>query len=623
MMKRLLYVPLVMLLAVAQSVSAADTVDIRRGAPEDVFLVVYGKHNPERDFQQQYYEEVWKTVQETQIVDRIVKIVTSRMKDEDLDKAKAVVDELRGAVEPIDLKGLAAAQEIVYAQQMIMAPMPTSQHLVVARLTPEVAKSTVDGITNLFGLVEKYTDGQIPVVETKEGEVKIFTLGLPAPAPYQPTVAQLGEVFVFCTSQELLEKSLKMLTGGEGKSKFDDPRLAEALKQLPEAEDSVVFYDGKTQFETLRGLGSFIQSVGGGDPNVDRVVKILDKVWDDVAILDYEVTVEYTEGNLNRSASFGKLLPGTGESTLRKMLESGQPFEKWGGWVPSGSLSYAMGTGVNLHPLYERIMTILKEDVPESAEGLKQLEQIQQQINLHLDADILQAFSGEHVSVSMPSGKPAGNDWVLALRCSKPEKIKELIHRAVTELQKIKQVQAQQLKLVESKDLPGFEEISAATMMVFGVKPVFGFQDGWMFVGANAAAVKKVLETQAGKGESIEGTEAFQKLKLDIQGPVQSIAYTNTAESVRGVAKALESAGMFVPMIIGMAGGGNANKEELKVLQEALALLPDVGKIIGKFDFLEANVTVVQAGSEPDTYTKRSVTVVRAPEASKAEAEQK
>ena len=330
--------------------------------------------------------------------------------------------------------------------------------------------------------------------------------------------------------------------------------------------------------------------------------------------------VEFTDGNLNRSASYGKLLPGTGEATVRKMLEGGQPFEKWGGWVPAGSLSYAMGTGVNLHPLYERIMTVLKEDVPESAEALAHFEQIQQQINLQLDADILQAFSGEHVSVSMPSGKPTGNDWVMALRCSKPEKIKELIHRGVTELQKIKQVQAQQLKLVESKDLPGFEEISAATMMVFGVKPVIGFQDGWMYVGANAAAVKKVLETQTGKGESIEGTEAFQKLKLDVQGPVNSIAYTNTAESVRGVAKTLESAGMLVPMIIGMAGGGNENKEEMKVLQEALALLPDLGKIIGKFDFLEANVTVVQAGSEPDTYLKRSVTVVRSPEAGKAEA---
>ena len=67
-------------------------------------------------------------------------------------------------------------------------------------------------------------------------------------------------------------------------------------------------------------------------------------------------------------------------------------------------------------------------------------------------------------------------------------------------------------------------------------------------------------------------------------------------------------------MIMSMAGA-NANQEELKPIQEALALLPDVAKIVGKFDFLEANVTVVQAGDEPDSYVKRSVTVVRPAEA--------
>ena len=53
-------------------------VDVRRGVPDDVYLVVYGKHNPERDYQRKYYEEVWKTVQETKIIDRVIKIVTSR-----------------------------------------------------------------------------------------------------------------------------------------------------------------------------------------------------------------------------------------------------------------------------------------------------------------------------------------------------------------------------------------------------------------------------------------------------------------------------------------------------------------------------------------------------------------
>ena len=78
-MRKVLFAPCILLLAVAQYAVAADTaqaVDVRRGVPDDVYLVVYGKHNPERDYQRKYYEEVWKTVQETQIIDRVVKIVT-------------------------------------------------------------------------------------------------------------------------------------------------------------------------------------------------------------------------------------------------------------------------------------------------------------------------------------------------------------------------------------------------------------------------------------------------------------------------------------------------------------------------------------------------------------------
>jgi hypothetical protein len=63
-------------------------------------------------------------------------------------------------------------------------------------------------------------------------------------------------------------------------------------------------------------------------------------------------------------------------------------------------------------------------------------------------------------------------------------------------------------------------------------------------------------------------------------------------------------------MILGMVGA-KAKPEELKPVQEALALLPSVAKIVSKFDFLEAQLSVTQAGKEPGTYETREVTIVR------------
>lgn len=610
-MRRMLFAPCILLLAMAQYVVAADAVDVRRGVPEDVYMIVYGKHNPERDFQRKYYEDVWKTVQETQIIDDVIKIVTSQMDADDVTAAKNVIDELREAAKPIDFKALANAEEVVYAQSMQMSPIPTSQHLVIVHVTPEAAASTAEGVRNLFTLVEKYTNGQIALTESKEGEASVYGLSLPPQSPMQPAVAQLGNLFVFCTSKDMLEKSLQMLADGKGTSKFDDPRLKEALAKLPEMEDSMVFFDGKALFTALRGLGSFMQTMAAGDPNVERVAKILDKVWDDVGIYDYEVTVEYTDGNLNRTAAYGKLLPNTEDATLRKML-SGQSFEKWYGWVPAGALSYTVSRGVNLHPLYERIMSILKEDVPESAQGLEQFEAIQNALDVHLDEDILQAFPGEHVAVTLPATNGGQPQTVIAFRCEKPDRIKELINRGMEALQNIDvpQIQAQNLKLEDSKDLEGFQELSAAMLSAFQVRPVIGFQDGWMFVGSSAKAVKQVLDAKAGEGKTIESTEAFQKLKLDVEGPVESIVYTNTAENTHNLAQAVNQIGFMAPMIMA-AAGANASPEDLKPVQEILGLLPDVARIINAFDFLEANVSVTQAGDEPGTYTKHSVTVVR------------
>ncbi len=155
------------------------------------------------------------------------------------------------------------------------------------------------------------------------------------------------------------------------------------------------------------------------------------------------------------SASFGKLMPNTDDATLRKMLTSGKPFDKWQSWVPAGAISYALGTGVNLHPLYERIMTILHDEVPEASEGLEKFKQVQQQLDVYLDRDILQSFPGEHASVTM-----GDSISVTALRCTNPDRIKELIHRGFEAIQQSPQLQAQQLKLVPCKDLEGFDEIT-------------------------------------------------------------------------------------------------------------------------------------------------------------------
>ena len=117
------------------------------------------------------------------------------------------------------------------------------------------------------------------------------------------------------------------------------------------------------------------------------------------------------------------------------------------------------------------------------ADRLAKFEQIQEQYDIHLDEDILQAFSGECVSVTLPSSNPTalgGQESVMALRCQKPERIRELIHRGFDALAQIPFLQTQGFKIVESEELEGFDEVSVAILGAFGVRPIIGFHDGWM-----------------------------------------------------------------------------------------------------------------------------------------------
>ena len=615
-MRKLVHCTCLLLLVLfwREAVSAeSQSPDLRRAVPSDVYLAIHATHNPERDFQRAYVAEICETFRDTQIMEKLVKIVTAKMPEDDLNDAKAVLAELKQAVDVADWHAVLDCQDFIYAQSM---QIPTAQHLALMRLTPDAAASIEKAVQNLLGLVEKYSEGQVPAKSATEGDATITSVGLPPQVPFSPTLIRLNDVLILASSDQLARQSLGMLLGNGGESKFDDPRLKAALSKLPAPEDSLVFYDARQQFTQMQGMGQFIRQLSGGDPEAERAAGLMDIIFKELQFADYEITVEYTEDNRNRSASYGRYLPGTEDKLLMKVLGSGQPFEDWQSWVPADAISYSLSTGANLHPVYEWVMKLIDERFPEAEEGLAQFQQIQEAIDVHLDRDLLQAFSGENVSVTFPAAQPSAfvrQDSVTALRCSKPERIRELLHRAVEQLQQLPPVQAQKLELKPCEGLEGFEEISATMLASFGVKPVIGDRDGWLIIGSSTHAVQKVLDAKDSE-QTISQTDGFKQFNLPVEGAVQAIKYTNLAESTRQVAMALRQVGMVLPMVVGMAGA-DASEEWMAQVQEIVGLLPDVAQIVEKFDYLEAKLAVTQLGDEPGTYMRRSVTSVRAPSA--------
>src|SRR6476646_11991126 len=128
-------------------------VDIKHAAPPDAFLAVYAKRNPARDYQRQYYADAWKVFQDEKIGERLLKIITSTAPPDKLAAAKSKVDELKTALDPIDLKALANADEFVMTQVM---QAPANHVLVAVRLKPEAAADCERGLVQALQLVSRW-----------------------------------------------------------------------------------------------------------------------------------------------------------------------------------------------------------------------------------------------------------------------------------------------------------------------------------------------------------------------------------------------------------------------------------------------------------------------------------
>jgi hypothetical protein len=596
------------------------TPDIKRAVPPDAYLAVYARHDPKRDYEREYFLQAWQTFQDERIGERLLEIVASRVPRDELETAKSRWQELKTAAEPIHGRALLNADEIVVVE--VMEP-PFNQVLIAARLTATDAADCERGIIQVGELIARWSEGKVAVESRRVKDATMTVLSLPKESPIEPAVklpiepavARLKDIVLMSTSAGLLRRSVERLQEEGVESKFDDPRLKEALAHLPKPDDAVLFLDGRKLFENLHGIAAFIRSQAKNNEDAARFAQIVDRIVSETAILDFEATVECTEPGRNRTVAFIKLADDFDSKLLGRALVRREPFENWQSWVPKDATAFSLSTGVNLHELYGGIIALVREEFPESKKGLDKFAEWQRKVGVDLDRDILQSFSGESVSVTVPvkaAVETTRQESVIALRCKNSDKIRDLLARAVDNLNTIPALQMQQLKLDECKEVKGFQELHATIFQMVGVQPVVGFRDGWMILASSKTATEKVLAARAGQSEPIDGAALFEKLGLDPTDAVYHVSYHDIGAAIRAVADAIDKFSAVARMILGIAAE-HAKPEDLKPVQEALGLLPSVAKVIRKFDFFGHNLSVTRKGPLPNTYLRESVTEVRVP----------
>lgn len=581
---------------------------LRQTVPADAFMAMAWQRNPEQDFQREHLAKVVQTIKDERIVERVIKMIRDRMEEDDLEEAQEGIEALKQAVAPASLDALMDPEEIVYCQ--VMEGRSQAQHMVAIRMTPDAVLGCLQAARNLIEIATQKAGEEVNVSEEEVDGAHYLTVYPPEGVPMQPTLVAKDDVLVFSTSLKLAKRAALTLDGETSASKFDDPRVVAALDKLPPAEDMIMVVDGKQQFASIHAqvdpVLENIRAQAEDNPQAAVAMRLIEALLAEANVGDLDVSVGYTKGGNNHNEVLSSLLPGSEDRILRKVIVGNKPIDAWSRWVPADAVNFSVNSGFNVLEVYHDLLDLFSREAAEmAAEALIKLEELQQQTGLSLEGDLLGLFSGETVSVTLPGGQS-----VTALACPRPEAASEMMHRLVNMANQFPQVQQQNLELVESETLEGFEDLRANLFAMFNVRPVIGFKEGWMIAASSPEAAQAVMDVRWGEAADITTSESFQRFGVEIDGPVTAVAYADTATNIRNAAQLINQAAAMAPLFLGPAMA-EAKPEDAKTAQQALALLPSVSKVIQAFDFMEASLSYNKPGDAPGTYRKHTVMLIR------------
>ncbi|MFQ5430579.1 MAG: hypothetical protein ACE5E1_09750, partial [Phycisphaerae bacterium] len=243
---------------------------LARAVPDDVFLAVSARTNPERAFLDAYWEDVLQAFRESGITSDIWDLITDQVPDEALDEFEATAERFSELCGKVSLSTI-CEKEFVHAGRLRFGSGPVPyEGVFMGRSSAKAAAANYSALAAILkevrGLVEEQNgEGVLDLTEEENGGVKSVVLG-PAGLPQVGIrLAQRKDVIlVGFGGTGLVDDCLDLLKrGGKNKSLVGTARFKAAFAQLPAAEDSLFFFDIDRM---MRTIDTFVGMMSGPPP---------------------------------------------------------------------------------------------------------------------------------------------------------------------------------------------------------------------------------------------------------------------------------------------------------------------------------------------------------------------
>ncbi len=287
--------------------------------PDDVFICVAGRHNPERQFLCDYWDEVIDALKESGIGSDLMELIVSQLGEEqraEVDRFKELAKKLLDGVDWDKLGG----GEMVFAERMLkpvyigkgVTMMPDMVWMF--RGSDGSASENYEGLVAILQAIvaevnkaageEVLTVNTTPRLGAKVAAVNLLAK-VPNTPPFNLAMALHRDVIVIAAGDKILDEVLGLLEGKSSKKSLAaSRRFKQAFANLPTAEDEMTFFDVPVLLGSFRALGDLAvaeaASSGSGDAVTnarfcDEANKLAEKGVEAYRQKDYQKALEYTK----------------------------------------------------------------------------------------------------------------------------------------------------------------------------------------------------------------------------------------------------------------------------------------------------------------------------------------
>ncbi|RMF74483.1 MAG: tetratricopeptide repeat protein, partial [Planctomycetota bacterium] len=255
-----------------------------RAIPDDVFVCATGHYNPERQFLYDYWSDVADAFFASGITEDVLGLLTTQLDEQQRAEFDRIWDRFGGICRSIDWEQLDRG-EFVFAERMTVfsggsANVRGAFPNIVVMVRADESASNYTGLVEMFEAAADEINGLsgsnvLRVVESEKYDAEIHSVNLLGSVPGAPSMefalTRRGDVIVFSLGGELLEDVLARLADDSAGGRLaDDPRFVSAFQQLPEAEDSMVFFDMQNMLRPLEQMFRSIALRARGPGDVTR-----------------------------------------------------------------------------------------------------------------------------------------------------------------------------------------------------------------------------------------------------------------------------------------------------------------------------------------------------------------